>query len=116
METNLRRPTWVSVLQPHREWAAKASRKVEAPHARLIVQIDADEVDSDNGMQTDLEESSPARAIKPLGASPGECQREFDEARKANPDALYEDLCVVAAGRLGVPARVVKKHVPSPFR
>lgn len=114
METNLRRPTWVSVLQPQPEWTAKTSP--EAPHVRVLAQVDADEIGLDNERaQTDLVETSPARRIKRY-ASPGECQREFNEARKANPDALYDDLCEVAAKRLGVPLRVVKKHVPTPFR
>ena len=118
METNLRRSSWVSVLEPQPEWVAtKASRKAESPHVRVIVQVDAEEIESDNGgLQTDSVESSPARPNKRHRASPGECQREFDEARKTNPDALYADLCEVAAERLGVPLRVFKKHVPTPFR
>lgn len=121
MDANLRRLTWVSVLQPQPGWDAKLARQSDTPHVRIIARVESDEVESQASEQHSnglVRENAPVakRWTRRADASAQDCQRAFNEARKSNPDALYAELSEIAAQQLRVSASTVRKRVPNPFR
>jgi hypothetical protein len=62
------------------------------------------------------DESTLRKRRADVEVGPAECQRAFDEVRKLHPDALYGELSEIAAERLRIAARHLRRHVPNPFR
>ena len=115
MEPNFRPLNWLSALHLGEEkWTPDFLRNdAQKRSARITIRVVGDERQAAKDVQKRLRKPRPD-IVAPLRAE--SCQRAFDETRKQNPDALYDELSEIAAGLLHISKRQLRKYVPNPFR
>ena len=123
MEKSPRRLTWISVLGIGEECKPDLERGGGSSLVRVTIRQGVDDGPEDAGDAFRISAiPGRARSVKSKGPktngkiSPEECQRAFDDVRKLNPEALYEQLSEIAAEHLHMTARQLRMHVPNPFR
>ena len=115
MEKSPRRLTWLSALGTGEEWTPGSVTAGGNPLVRVTAGRGLNHA-SEQKAALFQDESTVRRRKADVEVNPAECQRAFDEARKLHPDALYGELSAIAAERLRIPARHLRRHVPNPFR